>query len=147
MSRSDYSEDLDDWALIRWRGAVISAIRGKRGQTFLKELEAALVALPQKRLIAEKFCHNGEVCALGSVAVARKVASDKPQNQAMKEVEEEFDPWDYAGTAGKLGIAEALAQEIMFLNDENPYGENTPEKRYEAVLRWVREQIKKGEPA
>lgn len=32
MSRCGYSDDYDQWALIRWRGAVESAIRGKRGQ-------------------------------------------------------------------------------------------------------------------
>jgi len=47
MSRSGYSDDCDDqWSLICWRGAVKSAIRGKRGQAFLKEMLAALDALP-----------------------------------------------------------------------------------------------------
>jgi hypothetical protein len=37
MSRSGYSDDLENWSLIRWRGAVASAIRGRRGQAFLRE--------------------------------------------------------------------------------------------------------------
>lgn len=44
MSRSGYNDDCDGWALIRWRGAVNSAINGKRGQAFLRELVAALDA-------------------------------------------------------------------------------------------------------
>ena len=55
MSRSGYSEDCDGWALVRWRGAVKSAIRGQRGQAFLRELLAALDAIPDKRLIAEEL--------------------------------------------------------------------------------------------
>ena len=31
MSRSGYEDGLEMWDLIRWRGAVASAIRGKRG--------------------------------------------------------------------------------------------------------------------
>ena len=72
MSRSGYSEDCENWDLVRWRGAVQSAIRGARGQKFLRELVAALDALPEKKLIAHELKdENGAVCALGSVAVAR----------------------------------------------------------------------------
>jgi hypothetical protein len=46
MSRSGYSDDHSEWDLIRWRGAVASAIRGKRGQAFLRELLVALDAMP-----------------------------------------------------------------------------------------------------
>lgn len=35
MSRSGYSDDCYGWELICWRGAVNSAIKGKRGQSFL----------------------------------------------------------------------------------------------------------------
>ena len=53
MSRSGYSDDCDNaWSLIRWRGAVASAIRGKRGQEFLYEMLHALAALPERKLIA-----------------------------------------------------------------------------------------------
>lgn len=55
MSRSDYSEDLDMWDLIRWRGQVASAIRGKRGQKLLRDLAAALDAMPVKALIADEL--------------------------------------------------------------------------------------------
>lgn len=52
MSRSGYADWCDDnWAMIRWRGAVASAVRGKRGQAFLRELATTLDAMPEKRLI------------------------------------------------------------------------------------------------
>lgn len=45
MSRSGYNDySIDNWDLIRWRGQVASAIKGKRGQAFLRELIEALVA-------------------------------------------------------------------------------------------------------
>ena len=48
MSRSGYSDDIDDnWAHIMWRGRVASSIRGKRGQAMLRELLAALDAMPE----------------------------------------------------------------------------------------------------
>lgn len=53
MSRSGYSDDDDDDGGSRlnlWRGAVERAIKGKRGQAFLRELGAALDAMPDKRL-------------------------------------------------------------------------------------------------
>jgi hypothetical protein len=53
MSRSQYIDDCDDnWQLIRWRGMVASAIRGKRGQQFLKDLLAALDAMPVNAVLA-----------------------------------------------------------------------------------------------
>ena len=44
MSRSGYGDDYGDddpLAIGRWRGAVNSAIRGKRGQQTLREILAA----------------------------------------------------------------------------------------------------------
>ena len=77
MSRSGYSDDSDDsddcndWAFIRWRGAVDSAILGRRGQRLLKEMRQALDAMPVKQLIAEELERDGLVCALGAVGRAR----------------------------------------------------------------------------
>jgi hypothetical protein len=73
MSRAQYSEDIDGWELIRWRGAVAKAIKGKRGQAFLREMLIALDALPDKRLIARELEKDGEVCAIGSVGKARGI--------------------------------------------------------------------------
>jgi hypothetical protein len=65
VSRSGYSDGCEGWDLIRWRGAVESAIRGKRGQAFLKELLAALDALPEKKLVANELVTlQGQVCIL-----------------------------------------------------------------------------------
>jgi hypothetical protein len=75
MSRSGYSEDCDnDWGLICWRGAVASAIKGKRGQEFLYEMLHALAALPERKLIANDLEAEGSVCALGAVGKARGIS-------------------------------------------------------------------------
>ena len=71
MSRSGYSYDIDHKDLAMWRGQVASAIRGKRGQLFLRDMLAALDAMSEKRLITNELIRDGEVCALGSVAVTR----------------------------------------------------------------------------
>lgn len=130
MSRSEYSEDCDGWELIRWRGAVNSAIKGKRGQELLSEMASALDAMPIKRLISDELISkNGEVCALGAVA---KHKSLKVEN---------IDPHDSAKVAGIFNIAEALAREIAFINDEG-YCE-TPEYRWKVVRQWVEESLSK----
>ena len=109
MSRSGYSDDCEDqWGLIRWRGAVASAIRGKRGQQALREILAALDALPEKRLAAESLVTaDGEFCTLGALGRARGVDMAP------------IDPEDREAVAKAFGVAEALAAEIMYLNDEH----------------------------
>lgn len=145
MSRSGYTDDYSDdyWQFIRWRGAVQSALRGKRGQLFLMEMLTALEALPVKRLVAEELVgvdvvtcsHWGlyeceSVCAIG--AVGRRRSTDMSA----------IDPKCYEEVAGKFDIAQAMAQEIVFINDECGDYRETPEARYTRVHRWVRKQIR-----
>ena len=125
MSRSGYSDDIDGWALIRWRGAVAAAIRGHRGQQLLHGLAAALDRLPVKRLITGAIRdERGDVCALGALAPDAGV-----------------DPYDYEAVARYFGVSEALAREIMYLNDE--YYDSTPEARFARMRRWVHEHIRR----
>lgn len=108
MSRSDYSDDFDEnWDYIRWRGRVASSIRGKRGQKLLRELAAAMDAIPGKSLVAhELVSEDGQFCALGAVGQCRGIDLTK------------LDPDDYAAVAEAFDIAEPLAREIVFENDE-----------------------------
>ncbi len=133
MSRSGYTEDSEEqWHFAMWRGAVASALRGRRGQAFLKEMLAAFDALPERKLIAKELEADGAVCALGAVGKAR----------AMNLVD--IDPEDHETVAGKFNVAHAMACEIMFENDEGGgYWKNeTPEQRFERMRRWVVSQIK-----
>ncbi len=131
MSRSGYSDEIDNWDLICWRGAVNSAIKGKRGQALLQEMAAALDAMPVKRLIAKEFINcNGDVCALGAVARARSIDVY------------DLDPENREGVARAFNIAEALAAEIFFINDsEFGYSNKGPEQRWRGVRKWVGENL------
>jgi hypothetical protein len=134
MSRSGYSDDGDHWAMIRWRGAVTSAFRGRRGQAFLQEMLTALDAMPEKRLVAEELAtYSGEVCALGAVGVARGLGMGV------------VDPEDYEGVAELFRVPRALAQEVMWMNDEGAYRIETPEQRWVRMRAWVASQIKHAE--
>jgi hypothetical protein len=136
MSRSGYSDGCDGWDLIRWRGAVNSAIKGKRGQAFLLELLAALDALPEKRLTSGVLEEHGEVCAIGSVGLMRGIDMGKLDVENSEQI------------AGAFGIAPALVKEIEFINDDDfSYRDDeTPEKRFGRVRNWVVARLN-GEPA
>jgi hypothetical protein len=136
------------------------AIAGKKGRKFLLELEAALVALPEKRLAngvmaaseeewtpKQVVVATGDVCALGAVAAARAVAAGEPRHEALQKLAEEFDPseagWTLTKQAGDhLKICHPLAYAVVECNDEGGGSRETPEKRYERVLAWVREKLK-----
>lgn len=133
MSRSGYS---DEYCPL-WRGAVESAIRGKRGQALLKEMLAALNAMPEKRLVASALQdEDGEVCALGCLGKARGLDLSKLDSEDPEQVAKAF------------GVARALVQEIAFENDDfcerDP---DSPERRWQYMRRWVERQIKQEAPA
>ena len=132
MSRSGYSDDLDNWPMIKWRGMVASATRGKRGQQFFRDLLSALDAMPHKRLIAHELAKDGEVCAIGSLGVARGVDMSA------------LDPEEPESVASAFNIATPLAQEVVYENDENgPWSrDESPEQRWTRMRAWVAKQIK-----
>jgi hypothetical protein len=133
MSRSGYNEDYDDdnWSLIRYRGMVASATRGERGQALFRDILIAMNGMPVKRLIAHALEHNGAVCAIGAAGRVRGVDMSK------------LDPDDAETVASKFNVADCLAREIVFENDENSgWKKETPEARFERMRKWVRRQIK-----
>lgn len=143
MGRSGYSDDLEQWSLIRWRGQVASAIRGARGQAFLRDLLAALDAMPEKRLIDQDLERpDGSVCALGCIGKARGVPLP-----AIDHDEIEYGDPDYIenlrhGLAKSFGIAHQLVAEIEFMNDEASILDETPEQRWTRMRAWVAAQIR-----
>lgn len=132
MSRSGYSDDVDNWQLVRWRGAVKSAIRGNRGQQLLREMLEALDAMPVKELIAGELEKDGQYCALGVIG--------KRKGKDMTTI----DPYDATGVATTFNIAPALACEIVYENDDGGWNE-TPSQRWERMREWVSSHIHKGE--
>ncbi len=135
MSRSGYSDDCETWSLIRWRGAVASALRGRRGQEFLIELRDALDAMPDKKLIADRLQDtSGCFCTLGVIGAKRGIDMSG------------LDPNDREAVSAKFGIAEAMAAEIVFENDEAwSWKRETPEQRWVRMREWVGQQIRASE--
>ena len=132
MSRSGYTDDwYEDNSGWLYRGAVKSAFQGRRGQAFLKEMLAALDAMPVKELIAHELEQEGAVCAIGAVGRARGVDMSK------------LDPEDPDTVAGTFGIARAMACELVYENDgEHRFTPETPTERYQRMRRWIESEIK-----
>ena len=129
MSRSNYNDEIDNWQLIKWRGMVASAIRGKRGQQFFKDLLAALDSMPEKVLIVGELEENGEVCAMGSLGRARGLDMEK------------LDPTEPEDVATAFNIATCLAQEVAYMNDEWGERDESPQQRWTRMREWVVKQI------
>ncbi len=88
--------------------------------------------MPVKELIADELVADGCMCTLGVVGAARGV-----DMQAI-------DAHNYRKVAETFGIARAMAQEVMFINDEGGwrYDEETPAQRWERMRSWVDEQLR-----
>jgi hypothetical protein len=168
MSRSGYDYDgcYDTWASIRYYGAVKSAFRGKRGQAFLKEMLAALDAMPVKELVANVLINTGRgeshpgydpadhnpivggdelVDEKGNPfpigAVCAMGAVGKARGLDMTDI----DPNDPPSVAGAFNIAETMAREIADANDDF-YKPETPAQRWVRMRKWVENCIIKEPP-
>ncbi len=132
MSRSGYTDDDDDNIAGLYRANVTRTIRGRTGQAFLRELGAALDAMPVKALIAgDLVTEDGAVCAIGSVCQARGLNVSG------------VDVYDSREVAKAVGISRILAAEIEYVNDEcGPWREDeTPEDRWKRIRKWVDENL------
>lgn len=136
MSRSGYSDDCEYLSL--WRGAVNQAIKGKRGQALLREMLAAFDAMPVKELVAHELEADGAHCALGVVGANRGFDLSS------------VDPDEPSQVARLFGIAPAMAQEIVYMNDEaeppvydqsGNWRHETPAERWVRMREWVSKKI------
>jgi len=116
------------------------SLQGRKGQAALRELEAALLALPEKRLIAEHLEDaNGDVCTIGALARFKGKITDEIKELGEYEME----------TVGeRLGIPRMVAWKIVEITDIQLPGNFhhynspvSPEYRYEKVLAWVQSQL------
>lgn len=126
MSRSGYTDDCEHLEL--YRATVNRALRGERGQAFLREMAAAMDAMPEKVLIAgELMNEHGEVCAIGAVCKSRGLDVRY------------LDYTDNEKVAETIGISYSMTAEIAYLNDE--WTTESPDERWERMRKWVGEQI------
>lgn len=137
----------DDLRMWGYANAIKRATKGKRGQKFLRDLRDALDAMPEKRLADGSFvAGDGEVCALGCLMRARGVDApvyDGEFDEVRAPGEEGWESGDETGriAAEILDIAESLAREVMYVNDDIA-GNLNPELRWQLVRRWVEKRIK-----
>ena len=162
--RLNYSDEEDYPGQFNlWEANCRRSLQGKAGQRELRELEAALLALPEKRLIHGTLTNEeGGVCAIACYAKHKGIDLAK------------FDPEYESDTVGIVaGMPRLVAWKVVALNDvefegryayaEGPTREPTypsyaphhgvwtffpytPEERYERVLAWVREQLLEPQP-
>ena len=116
----------------QWRLAVARAIQRKSGQAFLKEMKAALEALPEKKLLMENLqdeYEDGAVSALGAIGRLRNL---KMSN---------IDPEDYEQIAALFKVPHSLVCEVMYMNYDH-WWRLSPKARYKKVIGWLESQIK-----
>lgn len=133
MSRSGYTDDFDEYGyLVLYRSTVERALRGKRGQAFLRELAAAMDAMTDKALIAGELVRSadGACCAIGAVCKARGMDVSRL----------DYDDPDRVGHA--IGVARSMAAEIAYMNDEYHRGTETPAERWARMRKWVDQNLK-----
>jgi hypothetical protein len=143
MNRSGYDDyDGDAADLNLYRANVERALAGRRGQAFLKEMLAAMDALPEKKLIPGLMQEDsGEVCAIGSVSKARGIDMER-----LNQLAEDEDPDLPRAIAKQFGIAACMAREIMYWNDADARDPETPEQRFARMRKWIERQIKAEAP-
>lgn len=139
MSRHGYVDDLEDYPnqLELYRQRVRNAITGKRGQRFFRELAGALDAMPVKSLCTKALkTPGGEFCTLGVAMHARGI--DVPVSEP--EDDEGEPDWD----AKQLNIAECLAAETAYENDEGGLRAESGEQRWQRMRAWVAKNIRQA---
>lgn len=159
INYSDEEEAPGQFAL--WQANCNRSLQGKKGQVALRELEAALLALPEKRLIADKMVDaDGEVCAIG--ALAKHKGRDLLAEPHLGP-DDEFDGEGEMEEIGvELGMPRLVAWKVVCKNDvdfsdselvvfegpyrwpaerPNAYVPITPERRYQKMLAWVQRQL------
>ncbi len=130
--RISFSDDEDFPGQVDlWQGNCERSLRGKKGQRELRELHAALLALPGKRLIHGALeDESGGVCAIG--------AYGKRKGVDLSRFDVDTDT-DQVGIAG--GMPPLVAWKVVEMNDVEFGRHVTPEQRYLKLLAWVESKL------
>jgi len=145
-----------------WQANCRRSLKGRAGQAALRELEAALLALPEKRLIADKMIDaEGEVCAIG--ALAKYKGRDLLAEPHVGPDDEFEGDGEMEEIGMELGMPRLVAWKVVSKNDIEIDGHYetlagpiksrwagqplrqfvpaTPEERYSQMLAWVQRQL------
>ncbi len=163
MSRG-WSDDGGDIPLVLWEAALENALNGKRGQTFLKELEAELLAMQARgegRLLAGYFVADGtpvkcswtgkeELTPIGCCTIGVMCKKKNVSPEISKLNQEIENPYDFHSKLPKeLNVARCILAEIGTENDsqggwEGSAKEETDEQRFKRMLKWVQCHISRN---
>ena len=158
MSRfsDDYEYDVDSiLAGGRWVARRNKVLKGRPGQSALRNLERALTLMPHKKLMEGNICDGANVCVIGAWLYRQYVDEGMTPKRAWAKLQEgrgrhhDSDSWEELertidkGSAD-LGITRTLTEVVAYVNDEEGFRMRDwePERRYERVLAWVRGVIK-----
>jgi hypothetical protein len=91
----DYEDEYAELHRGRWDWNLEQATKGRKGQQALRQLEAALLAMPQHRLVdSELATPAGEVCAVGAaIAYAEAQRHGIPFDEAARRLAAEDESW------------------------------------------------------
>lgn len=141
ISYDDGDGEFDQLNWGRWEHNAKLALASARGKRALREVETALLALPEGRLVKGTFWDVGDwgvsvdACVLGAYGHYKGMTE-----QQLLAVEEEGSADGQAFAMASKELTFTLAWILIEKNDE-AFGSLTPEQRYEAMLRWVRERM------
>lgn len=171
MSRA-YCDDYDDESFPNegafWQANAERALSGRRGKRVLAELREALLALPERRLIANAFSTVGKpaedptlrwcaedhrhlmaeqgqgVCTVAAYVWHKRVKAGADPQQALIDLPLHPDyadePMATEDEGRRAGLNRYLAWTLMYHNDERFRG-LSPEDRWQAVMDWLNEQL------
>jgi hypothetical protein len=173
MSRfgdGDYESDYSNAADL-WQANARRALKGKRGRKALAELREALLALPEKRLIAGALCtvggmnrsemrdkHNysrgdfeerlateGEgVCAIGAYVWFTKVKAGTDPEAAFAELPILLDVDSGEWETAEEGQRAGLTYTLAWelaYRNDEAFQAMTPEERYAAFIEWIDKEL------
>lgn len=130
MSRISYSDEEEfpgQFAL--WQANCRRSLHSKAGREALREVEAALVAMPEKHLIRGYIEDEGQVCAIGAAIKARGLLDKVDEDDYTDDTAVEL-----------LGFPRLVAWKLVELNDEHGPNDTTAQ-RYERVLAEIRQML------
>lgn len=160
MSRFDFDYAPGEGHQITWEMTEYNLKRHlatEKGKAKLREFRDALLAMPDHRLITSNLAtKEGEVCAIGAYAAYKRVQQGTDWPHAVELIRELYQPdsqwgWQIEIDAfetqdvgvRECGLTRTLAWLLAYQNDET-YGYDSPEDRWQKTLAWVSRQL--GEP-
>lgn len=138
--RIRFSEDEDyQNAAILWEANQERSLKSRKGQAALRRLEAALLALPEPKLISDAIEADGLVCGLGALA------KHEHYEGSLELPEASWNDWGSGpevedamlALAKALDVPKLVAVAIIHENDDD-WNVATPEARFQKVLSWTR---------